>query len=78
LRFIIIFAPQNSKKIMLIIDARENDSLDKALKVYKKKYEKAGIIKELRSRQAFTKKSITRRSEILKASYIESIRKSED
>ena len=32
---------------MLIIDAREQDSIDRALKVYKKKYEKAGIIKKL-------------------------------
>jgi small subunit ribosomal protein S21 len=63
---------------MLIIDARESDSLDKALKVYKKKFEKAGVIKELRSRQAFTKKSVTRRIEIKKAAYIETLRRVEE
>jgi len=54
---------------MLIIDTRESESLDKALKKYKKKYEKAGIIKELRNRQSFTKKSVRRRTTVLKAIY---------
>ncbi len=54
---------------MLIIDARESDSIDKALKKYKKKFEKAGVIKQLRSRQSFTKPSIQRRGEVLKAAY---------
>lgn len=54
---------------MLIIDAREVESIDKALKNYKKKFEKAGIVKELRRRQAFTKPSINRRQEIIKARY---------
>ncbi len=54
---------------MLIIDVKDSDSLDKALKKYKKKFEKAGTIKELRRRQAFTKPSVKRRGEILKAVY---------
>lgn len=63
---------------MLIIDARESDSLDKALKVYKKKFEKAGIMKELRARQAFTKPSIANRAQKLKAVYRDSIRRIEE
>ncbi|MBK6730387.1 MAG: 30S ribosomal protein S21 [Bacteroidetes bacterium] len=58
---------------MLIIDAREADSIDKALKNYKKKFEKAGILRELRRRQAFIKPSIVRRTEILKARYKQQI-----
>ncbi len=54
---------------MLIIDTRESESLDKALKKYKKKYEKAGILKELRGRQSYTKKSVRRRTTVLKAIY---------
>ena len=54
---------------MLIIDAREAESIDKALKNYKKKFEKAGIVKELRRRQSFSKPSIDRRQEIIKARY---------
>jgi small subunit ribosomal protein S21 len=56
---------------MLIIDARESESLDKALKKYKKKFEKSGMLKQLRYRQSFTKPSIERRSEVLKAAYRE-------
>jgi small subunit ribosomal protein S21 len=54
---------------MLIIDTRESESLDKALKKYKKKFEKAGTIKQLRYRQSFTKPSVQRRTEVLKAKY---------
>lgn len=61
---------------MLIIDARESDSIDKALKKYKKKFEKAGILREIRRRQAFTKGSVKRRAEILKAQYREEIKRS--
>ncbi len=57
---------------MLIIDVRESETIDKALKKYKRKYEKAGILKQLRRRKAFTKPSVERRSEILKAIYKES------
>ncbi len=63
---------------MLIIDARESDSLDKALKVYKKKYEKAGIMKEVRARQSFTKPSITNRTTRLKAIYRDQVRRIEE
>ena len=54
---------------MLIIDTGDSDSIDKALKKYKKKFEKAGLIKELRRRQHFTKPSVERRTEILRAAY---------
>ena len=54
---------------MLLIDAREAESIDKALKNYKKKFEKAKILLQLRERQAFKKPSIKRRGEVLKAIY---------
>ncbi len=52
---------------MLIIDTRDSDSLDKALRKYKKKYEKSGLLKELRNRQSFTKPSVRKRNVVLKA-----------
>jgi small subunit ribosomal protein S21 len=61
---------------MLIIDTRESDSIDKALKKYKKKFEKAGTLRELRERQVFTKKSVRRRNQVLKAAYIETLKRS--
>lgn len=53
----------------LIISLKENESIDKALKRFKKKFEKTGLLKELRSRTAFEKPSVTRRSEIIRAAY---------
>lgn len=61
---------------MLIIDTRESESLDRALKKYKKKYEKAGILRELRGRQTFVKPSVKRRSEVLKAAYAQKMKSS--
>lgn len=54
---------------MLIIDVKETESIDRALKKYKRKFERAGILKELRKRKHFTKPSVKRRAEILKAVY---------
>ena len=54
---------------MIYINVKDNENLDKALKKYKKKYEKIGVMKELRSRQAFEKPSVTRRMEIKRAAY---------
>jgi len=52
---------------MLIINIKENESIDKALKRFKKKFEKTGVVKQLRSRQAFEKPSVARRTEVKKA-----------
>jgi small subunit ribosomal protein S21 len=54
---------------MLIVDVKDSESIDRALKKYKRKFERAGILKQLRSRKHFTKPSVKRRSEILKAIY---------
>jgi small subunit ribosomal protein S21 len=62
---------------MLIVDARESESIDRALKKYKKKFEKAGILRELRDRQVFTKKSVTRRNQVIRAAYHEKIKREE-
>jgi small subunit ribosomal protein S21 len=58
---------------MLLINLKENDSIDKALKKYKKKFEKTGVIKELRDRQQFTKPSVKRRKLVIKARYKQSL-----
>lgn len=55
--------------IMIIINIKENESIDKALKRFKKKFEKTGVLRELRSRQAFEKPSVTRRNTVKKAIY---------
>ena len=54
---------------MLIIDSKDCENIYKALKKYKKKFEKAKILVQLRERQSYTKPSVKRRGEILKAVY---------
>jgi small subunit ribosomal protein S21 len=54
---------------MLIIDSKDCENIDKALKKYKKKYEKSRTLNQLRDRQSFTKPSVRRRTEVLKAIY---------
>ena len=54
---------------MLIIDSKDCENIDKALKKYKKKFEKSKTLLQLRARQSFTKPSIVRRTQVLKAIY---------
>ncbi len=56
---------------MIIINVKENESIDKALKRFKKKFEKTGILKEIRGRNFYEKPSITKRAEKIKAAYKE-------
>jgi small subunit ribosomal protein S21 len=56
---------------MIIVNVKENESIDKALKRFKKKFEKTGVLKELRARTSFTKPSVRRRDEIKRAAYRE-------
>ena len=58
---------------MLIIDSIDCENIDKALKKYKKKFEKAKILLQLRDRQSYKKPSIRRRGEVLKAIYRQQI-----
>ena len=58
---------------MLIIDTKDWENIDKALKKYKKKYEKSRTLLQLRERQSYTKKSVRRRTEVLKAVYRQQI-----
>lgn len=59
--------------VMIIINIKDGESLDKALKRFKKKFEKTGVLRELRSRQAYEKKSVARRTEIKHAVYIQNM-----
>ncbi len=54
---------------MLIIDSKDCENIDKALKKFKKKFEKSRTLLQLRERQAFTKPSVKRRTQVLKAVY---------
>jgi small subunit ribosomal protein S21 len=59
---------------MLIVPVKDGESLEKALKKFKKKVEKTGLVKELRERQKFTKPSVMFRMQKIKAVYVEKIK----
>jgi small subunit ribosomal protein S21 len=59
---------------MLIIPVKEGESIERALKKFKKKFDRTGVMKELRARKQFTKPSVLNRTEKLKAAYIQKIR----
>ena len=74
-----IFAPRknniNLKKkevfFMIVVSVKEGETIDRALKKLKKKFEKTGVVRELRTRQKFTKPSVIRRDQKLKAIYVQ-------
>ncbi|MBI1185545.1 30S ribosomal protein S21 [bacterium] len=57
---------------MIRVVVKESESIDKALKRFKKKLEKTRVLKDFRNRQFFTKPSVERRAEIIKAKYKQS------
>lgn len=62
---------------MIIIPVKEGENIDKALKKFKRKFEKTGVVKELRERQKFTKPSIKKREMKMKAIYIQQLKDTE-
>lgn len=63
---------------MIIVPIKEGENIERALKKFKRKFEKTGTVRELRSRKTFVKKSVKRRDEINKAIYIQSLRAEEE
>jgi small subunit ribosomal protein S21 len=59
---------------MLIIPVKEGENIERALKKFKKKFDRTGVMKELRTRKQFTKPSVINRTQKLKAAYIQKIR----
>ena len=56
---------------MIVVPLKEGENIERALKKFKRKFEKTGVLKELRSRTAYEKPSVTRRIEVIKARYIQ-------
>lgn len=61
---------------MIIVQVKEGENIEKALKKFKRKFEKTGIVRELRSRQAFEKPSVTNRKKMMKAVYVQKLARS--
>ena len=63
---------------MIIVPIKEGENIDRALKKFKRKFDKTGVLRELRSRQAFEKPSVVRRAEIKKAQYVQKLQEKEE
>ncbi len=60
---------------MLIVEVKNGETIDRALRRYKRKFISTGLLKELRSRKDFKKKSVVKRHEKLAAVYKEKRRR---
>ena len=63
---------------MIIVQVKEGENIERALKKFKRKFEKTGIVKELRARQAFEKPSVANRKKMMKAVYVQNRRSEEE
>ena len=78
LKIIFTFAhlTKGGDKIMLIIPIKDGENIDRALKRYKRKFDKTGTVRQLRARTAFIKPSVINRMKFQKAAYIQNMRDS--
>jgi small subunit ribosomal protein S21 len=77
-----IFAVQKNiliqKLSMIIVPIKEGENIERALKRFKRKFEKTGVVRELRSRQAFDKPSIAKRKQKQRAVYVQQLQRNEE
>ena len=59
---------------MIVVKVNEDDTIERAIKKYKRKFEKVGILKEIRARKEYVKPSVKRRQQLLKAKYIQRLK----
>ena len=62
---------------MLINPVKEGENIERAIKKYKKKFDKTKVMRELRDRKEFTKPSVLKRQQKIKASYKQRIQSAE-
>ena len=63
---------------MIIVPVKEGENIERALKKFKRKFEKTGGIKELRARQQYDKPSVLKRLKMERAIYVQKLRSQED
>lgn len=59
---------------MIIVPVKEGESIDRALKKLKRKFEKTGVVKEVRERQSYTKPTTEKREQMQKAIYVQKLK----
>ncbi|KAA6342984.1 30S ribosomal protein S21 [termite gut metagenome] len=63
---------------MIVVPIKEGENIEKALKKFKRKFEKTGIVKELRRRQQFDKPSVIKRLKKEHAVYVQKLQQIEE
>ena len=63
---------------MIVVPLKECENIEKALKKFKRKFEKTGVVKELRNRQAFEKPSVAKRKQTMRAVYVQQLQQVEE
>ena len=63
---------------MIVVPLKEGENIEKALKKFKGKFEKTGVVKELRNRQAFEKPSVAKRKQTMRAVYVQQLQQVEE
>ena len=63
---------------MIIVPVKDGENIERALKKFKRKFEKTGIVKELRARQQYDKPSVLKRLKMEHAIYVQQMRANEE
>ena len=63
---------------MIVVPVKEGENIERALKKFKRKFEKTGVVKELRRRQQFDKPSVLKRLQMEHAAYVQKLHQEED
>ena len=63
---------------MIVVPLKVGENIEKALKKFKRKFEKTGVVKELRNRQAFEKPSVAKRKQTMRAVYVQQLQQVEE
>ena len=66
------------QKNMIIVPVKDGENIERALKKFKRKFEKTGIVKELRRRQQYNKPSVLKRLKMEHAIYVQKLRQNEE
>ena len=63
---------------MIIVPVKDGENIERALKKFKRKFEKTGVVKELRKRQQYNKPSVLKRLKMEHAIFVQKLRDSEE
>ena len=63
---------------MIIVPVKEGENIERAIKKFKRKFDKTGVVKELRRRQQFDKPSELKRVKMAHAKYVQSLHAHDD